>query len=110
MTTNSALVRRFSFCRKRIMDGLEPSTLFARASEACPPATSHAGLQGKASSRDAQISLDAILSHYRRPEAAKGRAGSRPAELSEGSIKWALLKKGRASTWMDARSVLCRVC
>jgi hypothetical protein len=31
MTTNSALVRRLSLCRKRIMDGLEPSTLYAQA-------------------------------------------------------------------------------
>ena len=34
MTTKRALVRRFSFCRKRIMDGLEP-TLYARALS-CP--------------------------------------------------------------------------
>ena len=31
MTTSSALVMRLSVCRKRIMDGLEPSTLYARA-------------------------------------------------------------------------------
>ncbi len=30
MTTSSALVIRLSVCRKRIMDGLLPSTLYAR--------------------------------------------------------------------------------
>jgi hypothetical protein len=67
MTTKSALVMRLSVCRKRIMDGLEPSTLYART-RAVPPfaaATSkQAWLQGGTSGGCAilaQFSIDAIF-------------------------------------------------
>src|ERR1035437_9139213 len=55
-TIKNALVKRLSLCRKRIMDGLGPLTLYAQAD---------IGLH-------AQLSRNAIHSHYRRAEKRQG--------------------------------------
>src|ERR1017187_6592899 len=62
MTTRRALVMRLSVCRKRIMDGLEPSTLYARTWRAsrCKNRTSCS----RAHPTDAQFSRNSLLARY----------------------------------------------
>jgi hypothetical protein len=71
MMTKSALVRRLSLCRKRIMDGLEPSTLYAPAGRPLPVWLGTSGR--RASSWDAQFSHKAMHCHYRRAGAERVR-------------------------------------
>ena len=70
MTTRSALVMRLSVCRKRIMDGLEPSTLYARTRPCLPLRHCNSGRLQRGTSRGcailAQFSIGAIHCHYRR--------------------------------------------
>jgi hypothetical protein len=70
MITKNALVTRLSLCRKRIMDGLGPSTLYARTAQT----PRQNGFGWRMGIRlNAQLSLYAILCHYRRAGTGRGR-------------------------------------
>jgi hypothetical protein len=74
MTTKSALVMRLSVCRKRIIDGLEPSTLYARTRRA--PRRRKILLLRDTHAATAQFSLDAtflLYSTINKPDGIRGR-------------------------------------
>ena len=60
MTTISALTMRLSVCRKRIMDGFQPSTLYARTRSRAGGSTELAACAARPA--DAQFLLNATLS------------------------------------------------
>src|ERR1035441_3826802 len=82
MITKNALVTRLSLCRKRIMDGLGPSTLYARTAQTLR----QNGCGRRTGIRlNAQLSLYAILCHYRRRGTGRerGLTAKRASRLPE---------------------------
>jgi hypothetical protein len=70
-TKKNALVKRLSLCRKRIMDELGPSTLYALTEP--PPHPIQLRMDAGCVAQQAQLSLNAILCHYSLPTGGPAR-------------------------------------